>query len=119
MEASEKQTMSSSVAPTTPDVNPTTVKLATNGNAIQGVTKAPVNVTSSTRRPSPSQQHVLSQVNKIVGNSYQLNITGIVDESLRVAPVAVPVRNLVNGILNVVFCSTFEFFSPRCRNRVG
>lgn len=86
-------------------------------------------ITTTTMRTTPmpsvtvstvSPEHVLNQVDKILQNVSRGNVTGIVDQSLGIrAPM--PVRNLVNGIMKLVFCDPISRLFGRCRgnNTIG
>ncbi|XP_021958162.1 classical arabinogalactan protein 9 isoform X2 [Folsomia candida] len=67
-----------------------------------------------TLRPRPSTEHVLNQVDKILGSVAIGNITGIVDQSLQINT-SKPVQNLVTGILNTIFCTPINRLLGRCR----
>lgn len=69
-------------------------------------------------RTGPSQAHVLGQVDRIIQNVNDYNITGIVDQAMLIrAPP--PVRMLVNGILNLALCNPFNRLWNRCAGGGG
>jgi len=52
--------------------------------------------------PKPSREHVMNQVDKILGSVASGNIVGIVDESLKIRS-SESTRTLVTGIMNTIF----------------
>lgn len=60
-----------------------------------------------------NDNHLFNQVSKVVTNSLTRNVTGIVDEALKIGTPA-PVRDLVNGILGVAYCNGIRRLLGRC-----
>ncbi|CAL8074341.1 unnamed protein product [Orchesella dallaii] len=91
--------------------------------ARQNVASNGTTVVATTRRPlfggsRPSQAHVIGQVDQIIQNVNGGNITGIVDQALRIRAPA-PVQQLVNGIMNLVLCNPFNRLWNRCAGGGG
>lgn len=63
--------------------------------------------------PQNNNNHLFSQISKVVINSATRNVTGIVDEALKIGTPA-PVRDLVNGILGVAYCNSIRRLLGRC-----
>lgn len=60
-----------------------------------------------------NNNHLLSTISSVIMNSGRRNVTGIVDESLRIATPA-PIREFVTGILGVVYCNSIRRLLGRC-----
>jgi len=76
------------------------------GAAPQGPGGAPINVGSN-------NNHLFSTISSVIRNSNTRNVTGIVDQSLRIATPA-PIREFVTGILGVVYCNGIRRLLGRC-----
>jgi len=60
-----------------------------------------------------NNNHLFSTITSVIRNSNTRNVTGIVDQSLRIATPA-PIREFVTGILNVVYCNSIRRLLGRC-----
>jgi hypothetical protein len=60
-----------------------------------------------------NDNYLFSQISKVIINSGTRNVTGIVDEALKIGTPA-PVRELVNGILGVAYCNGIRRLLGRC-----
>lgn len=60
-----------------------------------------------------NNNHLFSTISQVIRNSNTRNVTGIVDQSLRIATPA-PIREFVTGLLNVVYCNSIRRLLGRC-----
>lgn len=60
-----------------------------------------------------NNNHLFATISQVIRNSNSRNVTGIVDESLRIATPA-PIREFVTGILSVVYCNGIRRLLGRC-----
>ncbi|CAL8134994.1 unnamed protein product [Orchesella dallaii] len=60
-----------------------------------------------------NNNHLFNTIQSVIMGSSSRNVTAIVDQSLRIATPG-PIRDLVTGILNVVYCNSVRRLMGRC-----
>ncbi|CAL8134992.1 unnamed protein product [Orchesella dallaii] len=101
----------STAAPTMTMSQATVTAAPTPGLPVAPTSKqqAPSNVTTI----GGNNNHLFNTITSVIMNSNRRNVTGIVDQSLRIATPA-PIREFVTGILNVVYCNGIRRLLGRC-----
>jgi hypothetical protein len=107
----QQQQVQPQPAPVTSILQPTTAPIYVPINATQQQGTTQGQLVSGAM--DGNNNHLFSQVSKVVGNSVTGNVTGIVDEALKIGTPA-PVRDLVNGILGVAYCNGIRRLLGRC-----
>lgn len=78
-----------------------------------GVAPANANNNGIVSGAGGNDNHLFTQISKVIVNSATRNVTGIVDEALKIGTPQ-PVRELVNGILGVAYCNGIRRLLGRC-----